>query len=243
VTIDNAGSLGPVSSSNVTLYGLDGPAKSNSGTTTLDITGGAFRVTTTNWTLGINSGSIGVANISNATVQIDQGLNVGQNGSGTINMNSGSLTVNGNIWIPCSTGAGRINLYGGTIKANACYLYRGGQPRMDITGGTLVLNGDKTGDISSYVNSGWITAYNGKGQVLVNYDSAKSQTVVTASGPSMTASGPVPVNNSLAAPSISSLTDDLEPFGETARAAQKHPRAADGCRFRRRPRQLQTIRE
>jgi len=207
VTIDKPGAQGPIVSTNVIVYGIDGPGKSLAGQTNMDITGGTFKVTSTNWTIGINSGSIGVLNLSNASVQVDCGLNVGQNGSGTINMSSGSINVNGNIWIPSgSGGTGRINLYGGTITANNLYLYSGGTPRIDITSGKIVIAGDQTTNINSYIANGWITAYGGAGTVSVVYDSSTYKTTISATGPITNAADPVPASDTNVAPSITKLS-------------------------------------
>ena len=35
--------------------------------------------------------------------------------------------------------------------------------RLDITAGTLIVNGDATYNINGYMNNGWITAYGGSG--------------------------------------------------------------------------------
>ena len=52
---------------------------------------------------------------------------------------------------------------------------------LDLTGGTLIVNGDVTSTINGYISSGWITAYGGSGTLHVDYNtSTPGKTTVTA---------------------------------------------------------------
>jgi hypothetical protein len=54
---------------------------------------------------------------------------------------------------------------------------------MDITGGTLILPGDKRSVVQGYSGSGWITAYGGSGTVLYDITTNPGKTTVTAANP------------------------------------------------------------
>jgi hypothetical protein len=65
---------------------------------------------------------------------------------------------------------------------------------MDITGGTLIVSGDVTSTINTYISNGWLTAYDGSGTLNVDYGITNpGKTTVTASTPEK-ASYPNPTN-------------------------------------------------
>ena len=53
---------------------------------------------------------------------------------------------------------------------------------MDITGGKLVIDGDKTGTVGPYISSGWITAYGGAGTVQMDYNITTAGKTTVMSG-------------------------------------------------------------
>ena len=136
-----------------------------------------------------------------ATGWISNGRNA--NGNGTINVISGSLTTGwlGNGWnqtnstgtinvtggtVTCTTlcvngnhpeNSGYVNLHGGVITANVLSFDGngtvGGVGTLDITAGTLILNGDQVELVQGFIDdpNGWITAYDGNGGILqLDYD-------------------------------------------------------------------------
>jgi len=114
---------------------------------------------------------------------------VNQNGgNGYLLVTGGEITVNGGLGVPKQftsavdpdkIGVGHIDLFGGTIIANTFWLGNhqtaqpnstGGIGTMNVTEGMLIVNGDKTADIQGWINRGWITAWDGTGQFLLDYD-------------------------------------------------------------------------
>ena len=80
--------------------------------------------------------------------------------------------------------------------------------RIDITAGTLIVNGDARTQINGYVSSGWFTAYGGTGTLNMDYDAINpGKTTVTASASSLPglATNPNPANGATGV----SITNDL----------------------------------
>jgi len=76
---------------------------------------------------------------------------------------------------------------------------------MDITGGTLIVNGDVTSAINGYITSGWLTGYGGSVTLAADYNITNpGKTTVTAQSSSEKASYPSPSNG---ATSVSINTD------------------------------------
>ncbi len=124
---------------------------------TLDVTGGALSVT--DWlALGYDSGNHGALNITAGNVSVGSVLYVGLNGTGNVQLDGGSLAV------------GSLVMTGGGL--------------LDIVEGTLVIVGDATATVGTYVSNGWITAYGGAFVADVYYDN--TNTTVTAVEPPLT---------------------------------------------------------
>ena len=110
------------------------------------------------------------------------------NGRGVLNVNNGGfMTVTEGFYVSNSgtniAGAGgRINLNGnGSIVSNWGYAAQlmNSQAHIDLEAGYLKFKGDNRGQIQSYINSGWLTAFDGTGTVNApTFDG--TYTVVTA---------------------------------------------------------------
>jgi hypothetical protein len=134
---------------------------------TLDMTGGSL--TTGAWfILGYGAANNGTFTMSAGTVSVGTDMFVGFMGTGTVDITGGSITVADTFGIAQSGGAGDVFLDGGTISSGAFSMATGAA--MDITAGTLIVNGDVTSTINGYISNGWITAYNGTGTVNVDYN-------------------------------------------------------------------------
>jgi hypothetical protein len=147
---------------------------------TIDMTGGSL--TTGAWfILGYGpAGNNGTFTISSGTVSVGTDLFVGFMDTGTINMTGGSITVTGTFGIAQSGGSGDALLDGGTISCGSFSMQTGAA--MDITTGTLIVDGNVTSTINTYIGNGWITAYGGAGTVNVDYDVTNpGKTTVTGS--------------------------------------------------------------
>jgi len=145
---------------------------------TLDMTGGTL--TANYWfILGYGSNNNGTFTMSSGTVSVGSDMFVGFNGTGTLEITAGSITVTNTFGIAQQSGAvGDVFLDGGTITCGSFNMTSGGA--MDITAGTLIVNGDVTSTINTYKTNGWITAYGGSGTVNVSYNTPNvGKTTVT----------------------------------------------------------------
>jgi hypothetical protein len=151
----------------------------NSGSTTnLDISGGSL--TASGAYVGVdNPFGHGILNMSGGLFSTGS-LQIGWSGTGTLNMTGGTIELSDNLVVPGLTGAGSVHLLAGTIKASDLRL-TSASGSMDVTTGTLILDGDDRGIIQTYIGDGWLTAYNGRGVLNVDYNvTNKGKTTLTA---------------------------------------------------------------
>ncbi len=147
-------------------------------TTNLDISGGSLSADGAY--IGVDSSAgHGILNMSGGLFSTG-GLQIGWGGTGTLNMTGGTIELSGNLVIPGQTGTGSVSLHGGTINASDLRL-TSDSGSMDITIGTLILAGDDTTTIQTYIDDGWITAYDGKGTLRLDYNvTNEDKTTLTA---------------------------------------------------------------
>jgi hypothetical protein len=147
-------------------------------TTNLDISGGSLSADGAY--IGVdNSTGHGILNMSGGLFSTG-GLQIGWSGIGTLNMTGGTIELSGNLVIPGQTGTGSVSLHGGTINASDLRL-TSDSGSMDITLGTLILAGDDTTTIQTYIDDGWLTAYDGKGVLQLDYNvTNEGKTTLTA---------------------------------------------------------------
>ncbi len=145
-------------------------------------------------TFTMNGGTINLG----ATTPGNGHLWIGYSSSGTFTMNSGTInTPGGHFGLAFGTnGAATVHLNGGTITAN--YFSMTSSCFLNITNGTMILNGDRRSIVNPYVTNGWITAFGGTGTVSVDYDITNpGKTTVMASVNLAKARSPVPANNAV----------------------------------------------
>ena len=176
------GQFGPVIDSSVTavceiirFYGPEAAAE-----TVLTMTGGTLD--TYNHVIISEDGNCimdmngGVANLYS--------LWVGNKDDATLNMDGGTITVTtGTFLIAGFAGDGHVQLDGGVLNGRSLTMggAQGGAPSMDITGGTLTLEGDVRSHIDGYVTSGYITGYGGSGFIAADFGNTNpGKTTVTA---------------------------------------------------------------
>lgn len=147
-------------------------------TTHLDISGGSL--TAAGAYIGVdNPSGHGIVNISGGLLSTGS-LQVGWRGTGTINMTGGAIELSDNLVVPGLTGAGTVNLKGGTINASELRL-TSDSGLLDITTGTLVLDGNDVETIQTNIENSRLTAYEGQGVVNADYDVTNAgKTTVTA---------------------------------------------------------------
>jgi hypothetical protein len=147
-------------------------------TTNLDISGGSL--TAAGAYVGVdNATGHGILNMSGGLFSTGS-LQVGWSGIGTVNMTGGVINLSDNLTIPGLTGTGEVNLNGGTIYASDLRL-TSDSGSLDITTGTLILEGDDTETIQTNIDNDRLTAYDGQGRLNVDYDVTNpGKTTVTA---------------------------------------------------------------
>ena len=138
-------------------------------------------------------GAINEAEISGGTLTCTW-LGVGRvnqnGGNGYLKVTGGEISVSGSLMIPNQfnsavdpnrIGVGHVDLFGGTLAAGNITIGNrqvgggGGVGSMDITAGTLIINGNKLSKVQGYIDNGWITAYKDKknrsqGTLHLDYD-------------------------------------------------------------------------
>ncbi len=126
-----------------------------------------------------NSSDTGTFTLDGGAVETGSGSDVfvGYKGQGTIHMKGGTFDIYGLLGIGycdtgITTGRGYVYLDGGTITAADFQMASpaGCTGLLDISGGTLIIDGDKTSLVTGYIADGRIIAYDGTGIVAVDYD-------------------------------------------------------------------------
>ncbi len=147
-------------------------------TTNLDITGGSL--TASGAYIGVDSpGGHGILNVSGG-VFATGALQIGWRGTGTLNVTGGLVELSDNLIVPGLTGTGTVNLRGGTIRASDLRL-TSDLGQVDVGAGTLILAGDDTETLQTFIDDGWLIAYRGQGILHIDYDVTNpGYTTVTA---------------------------------------------------------------
>jgi len=184
------GARGPIIDSSTSAAALQCRVGGNSADT-LDMTGGTLSIG--EWfQLGLRAANDGTFTISAGTVTVGTNMTVGKEGAGHMTMTGGMVTVSMKFRIALMGGTGHVQLDGGTISCRKLIMLTGAT--MDISSGTLIVNGDGTSTINDYINNGWLTAYSGSGTLNVDYNVTNpGKTTVTASA-TEEASYPAPAN-------------------------------------------------
>ncbi|MHC4863961.1 MAG: lamin tail domain-containing protein [Planctomycetota bacterium] len=165
---------------NITIDGVWRASDSGSDYAVFNIGGGSISC---DWfRIGDDGG--GELNISGGTVDVAGVVDfTGRKGNAiTFNMTGGELNVGDALQAPGNAGgagAVTINLDGGVVTCGA-FTHAGVSYSMDITGGRLIVSGDVRDEILADVNAGYITAYGGAADVIVEYDGAGDETTVSA---------------------------------------------------------------
>ncbi len=153
------------------------------GEATLTMTGGTLEVAAWIW-WGDGQDSFPVWTMSGGTVTVTDEFELGWGGGGGTLIMTGGTISSGEAVIPTGSGAfGEIQLQGGTYNVTkAGGLEVNATGLINITEGTLVLEGDETAKVNDLAAAGLITAYGGSGYVYVDYDALNAgKTTVTAS--------------------------------------------------------------
>ena len=186
------------------------PAYDLNGLATLDVNEGTLTVAT-QLSIGERTSiagnvTMGDVNILAGSVTVDTNMYIGREGIGMLNMRGGTLDINGTLRCPGGPlppyngqnyvcGTGMLNLYGGIISAGDFDVYARDITQINVEGGTLIVGGDKTSKVIDLVGQGKLYAYNGQGQLILDYNITNTgKTTITASYDPNLAFGPSPID-------------------------------------------------
>ena len=142
---------------------------------TLTVSGATLNTTSSWLILGYDAGTTGDMTFNSGTINTAGTMYVGFSGNGNLTMNDGTMNVNGarfGIGYNSSASVGHVYLNGGVITAADFSMAKnaGATATMDIKAGKLVLSGDKTGTLETYIGNGWITGYGSAANVRYDYN-------------------------------------------------------------------------
>ena len=149
----------------------------------LTVDGGTLVVGTDDLLLGKNGGS-GILNMFSGSIDVARDFEVAGGNPGTVNMIGGTITVGDDFEIPESEGnadsPADVHLNGGTISIGGdLHMFEHGL--LDISAGTLIIDGNAVSDVQGYIDNGWITPYDANGTLVLDFDDTNAgQTTVKA---------------------------------------------------------------
>ena len=140
------------------------------GEPTMTMTGGTLEIGDWVW-WGDGQDSHGTFYLSGGTITVNSDFELGWGGgSGTWIMTGGEISV-GELIIPTDSGKeGQLYLNGGTFNVGSQGLRMTETGLIDVGGGTLILDGDLTGTINGFIETGQIIFYGGGGLHSMDYD-------------------------------------------------------------------------
>jgi hypothetical protein len=221
--------VGPTIANEGAVASLLGLGFGGSSVTTMTVDGGTLAITTY-FQLGLSNGCEATCNMISGNVTAGNIL-VGDRGSGTLNMTGGTITDKGLFRIGHHpTSIGHVNLAGGIINTSTFDMRgkAGSVGAMDVrAAGMLIIDGNNVTAVQGYIDSGWITAYDGQGTLQLDYDvTNKGKTTLSArhflnpnpADGSLVSSGEVELNWTLPDPCVPGqpvsvdvyFTDDLQ---------------------------------
>ncbi len=138
----------------------------------------------------------GTLTMNGGTIDCGGQLQVGPktDSNGVIYLNGGTLNVSASCVLPYTVDANaHIFLDGGTLNVQGTNFDMRNGSEMDITTGTLILEGDALGEIRAFEEMGFLTAYGGDGELVYDYDDTNAgKTTVTATVDNAQATDPFP---------------------------------------------------
>ncbi len=104
-------------------------------------------------------------------------------GIGTLELAGGTVSAAGNFSLGWNGGTGYADIKDGVLDLSQ---WAGvdaikGASNMDIKAGSVIVDGDRTGEIAGFISSGKLTAYGGTGRVVYDYNVTNTgRTTITA---------------------------------------------------------------
>jgi len=150
--------------------------------TVLDMTGGSLAL----WRWALGNAGPATLNISGGTVNIGDQMVIGDQDGGhtTVNIDGGTVNIAGYLNSRTRASTNVINLNSGLLTASTMILSGSTDPNylgttLDISAGTLILKGNDTSTVQSYINAGRIIAYGDTGSVIVDLDDVDPEAITT----------------------------------------------------------------
>lgn len=140
---------------------------------TIRVAGGVFNVTNNSAIMGNAAGENGTLIVNSGEFIAGGNFYVGLAGDATAYFDGGTASVGSVFGIgERSTSTATVYL-GATVIT--CETFRmdergGATVLMDIANGTLIVDGDESAKIQTYIDNGWIIAFNGAGTLEMDFD-------------------------------------------------------------------------
>jgi len=163
---------------------VSGLACEVAGEPTMTMTGGTLDVAAWIW-WGDGNNCHGTFYMSGGTITTGSEFELGwDGGEGTWFMTGGTINAK-ELVVPTDTGrAGQLYLHGGTVNVGSDGLEMTEVGLIDITEGTMTLEGDLRETVQNFIDDGLITAYAGAGTFDIDYNLRNAElTTVTAVAP------------------------------------------------------------
>jgi len=173
----------------------------------LTVDGGTLVISGDDLMVG-KQGGLGILNMINGSITVARDFELAGDtpgGTGIVNMTGGTIIVGDDLEIPETETdpevIAEMHLDGGSIIIGGD-LHMFDRGTLDISAGTLIIDGNALSDVQGFIDNGWITAYDVNdgtvhGTVLLDYDVTNpGQTTVTA----LHKFNPIPADGSIVAP-------------------------------------------
>ncbi|OHB63842.1 MAG: hypothetical protein A2168_08775 [Planctomycetes bacterium RBG_13_50_24] len=176
---------------------------------TIRVAGGVFNVTNNSAIIGNAAGENGTLILNSGQFIAGGNFYAGLAGDATVYFDGGTVSV-GSVFGIGERSTSTAAVYLGVSKVT-CETFRmddrgGATVLMDIANGTLIVDGDETAKIQTYIDNGWIIAFDGAGTLEMDYDVRNPEkTTLTAVHPL----GISPANNQIVTVDVTALTWNL----------------------------------
>jgi hypothetical protein len=176
---------------------------------TIRVAGGIFNITQNSAIMGNAANENGTLILNSGQIIAGGNFYVGLAGTATAYFDGGTVSV-GSVFGIGERSTSTATVYLGVSKVT-CETFRmddggGATVLMDVANGTLIVDGDESAKIQTYIDNGWIIAFSGAGTLEMDYDVRNpDKTTLTAVHPL----GINPVNGQNVEVDLTTLTWNL----------------------------------
>ena len=144
-------------------------------------------------TLYIGDSGTGLLNVDGGNLTCSNGVSTIGNGDGSIgtaNIGSGTWVNSGDLWVGSNSGTGTLNISGGAVTNQTCYIGSLGMGTVTVSGGTWANNGELVVGIPFFgpgtgtlnITGGIVTVISGTGTVYLAIDAGSKGTLNLGTG-------------------------------------------------------------